>query len=84
MYDENTKKVIDNINIREKNCSTFLSNLGIGGMKNTLSVIVLVLIAFKKSKYFLKYTHLTNIRVNFIKILKNERQVCATVHGEKE
>lgn len=72
MYHDNTKKVSDNINSREENCSTFLSDLGMGGdyEKLTLPVIVQVFIAFKKSNYFLNYTHFTNIRVNFIKIIK--------------
>jgi len=75
LYHENIRKVLDNISSHEENCSIFFSNLGMGGdyEKLTLPVIVQVFIAFKKSKYFLNYTHFTNIR-----------QVRATAHGEKE
>ena len=37
--------------------------------KLTLPVMVQVFIAFKKSNYFLNYTHFTNIRVNFINMV---------------
>jgi hypothetical protein len=47
-----------------------LSDSRMGGIikKTYATRVVKVFVAFKKCKYFLNYTHITNIRVNFIKI----------------